>query len=247
MRNNLLIFSCFLTFLTPSLNATRGGNWSFSGRSNVLMIGDSLSAGPFGKEMQEYLIEKFTDNRVYVYASCGSSPEHWLSSEPPFVSKCGFRVKTPTKFLHGDFERGRPPEPYSTPKLESLLRDIKPQIVIVQLGTNWFDVLNEKLDDEQLARLRAFVERFASEVKARDPRTQLIWITPPDSSKFRRIQPEVTRLIRSVQRRMGFSLVDSSELVRYIPGQTGSDGVHYSEADARKWAEGVQRKLKAAF
>jgi len=46
---------------------------------------------------------------------------------------------------------------------------------------------------------------------------------------------------------MGFSLVDSSELVRYIPGQTGSDGVHYSEADARKWAEGVQRKLKAAF
>jgi len=247
MRTNLLIFCCFLTFFTPSLNATRGGNWSFSGRSNVLMIGDSLSAGPFGKEMQEYLIEKFTDSKVYVYASCGSSPEHWLSSEPPFVSKCGFRVKTPTKFLHGDFERGRPPEPYSTPKLESLLREIKPQVVIVQLGTNWFDVLNEKLDDEQIARLRSFVEKFASAVRAQDSRTRLIWITPPDSSKFRRIQIEVTRLISKESRRLNFLLVDSSELVRYVPGQTGSDGVHYSEADARKWAEGVQRKLKAAF
>ena len=244
MRTHWLIFSCFLTFLTPSLNATYDAGWPIGARPKVLLIGDSLSAGPFGKEMQEYLIDRFSETKVYVYASCGSSPEHWLSSEPTFVSNCGFRVKTPTKFLHGDFEKGRPPEPYATPKLDALLRDIRPQIVIVQLGTNWFDVLNEKLNDEQIARLRAFVERFASEVKARDPRTQLIWITPPDSSKFRRIQTEVTRLIRSVQRRMGFLLVDSSELVRYVPGQTGSDGVHYSAADAQKWAEGVQRQLR---
>ena len=87
MRFLWLIFSCFLTFFTPSLNATYGASWSFGGRSNVLLIGDSLSAGPFGKEMQEYLIDKFTESKVYVYASCGSSPEHWLASEPTFVSK----------------------------------------------------------------------------------------------------------------------------------------------------------------
>ena len=246
MRTNWLIFSCFVTLFTPSLNATYGSGRPFSGQKKVLLIGDSLSAGPFGKEMQEYLIDRFSETKVYLYASCGSSPEHWLSSEPTFVSKCGFRVKTPTKFLHGDFEKGHPPEPYSTPKLESLLREIRPQVVIVQLGTNWFDVLNDRLDDEQIARLRTFVERFASEVRERVPRPQLIWITPPDSYKFRRLQIEVTRLISKESKRLNFLLVDSSELVRYVPGQTGSDGVHYGEADARKWAEGVQRKLKGS-
>jgi lysophospholipase L1-like esterase len=38
--------------------------------------------------------------------------------------------------------------------------------------------------------------------------------------------------------------VDSSELVRYVSGQTGSDGVHYGAADAQKWAKGVQRQLR---
>src|SRR3954466_1311692 len=42
---------------------------------SVLMIGDSLSVGKFGEVLQAHLALK---RRVAAYASCGSSPEHWL-------------------------------------------------------------------------------------------------------------------------------------------------------------------------
>ena len=48
---------------------------------SVLMIGDSLSVGKFGEVVQAHLALK---RRVAAYASCGSSPEHWLASEPMF-------------------------------------------------------------------------------------------------------------------------------------------------------------------
>jgi hypothetical protein len=98
----------------PRLLATygAGGNVIFR---KVLMLGDSLSVGPFGQEMQHFLIERFGESRVYIIASCGASPEHWLASEPEFVSKCGYRVKTPRQYLFGDYEKGRRPEPFPTP------------------------------------------------------------------------------------------------------------------------------------
>ena len=46
---------------------------------SILMIGDSLSVGKFGEAVQMHLALK---HRVAAYASCGSSPEHWLASEP---------------------------------------------------------------------------------------------------------------------------------------------------------------------
>src|SRR4030095_11329190 len=58
---------------------------------SILMIGDSLSVGKFGEAVQMHLALK---HRVAAYASCGSSPEHWLASEPVFVTKCGYRQRT---------------------------------------------------------------------------------------------------------------------------------------------------------
>src|ERR1044072_5510996 len=53
---------------------------------SILMIGDSLSVGKFGEVIQMHLALK---HRVAAYASCGSSPEHWLASEPDFITKVG--------------------------------------------------------------------------------------------------------------------------------------------------------------
>jgi hypothetical protein len=51
------------------------------------MIGDSLSAGPFGESVQQHLARKFGPQNVAAYASCGSSPEHWLQDEAGFYTK----------------------------------------------------------------------------------------------------------------------------------------------------------------
>jgi hypothetical protein len=59
--------------------------------TRVLMIGDSLSAGPFGEAVQKHLAVKFGPQNVAAFASCGSSPENWLADEPAFYTKCGYR------------------------------------------------------------------------------------------------------------------------------------------------------------
>jgi hypothetical protein len=216
----------------------------FGGTRRVLLLGDSLTVGPFGREMQAFLCEELTEKRVFIYASCGSSPENWLENEPTFVSKCGSRVKTPASFTHGEFDNGHPPEPFTTPKIQPLLEQIRPAAVLVQLGTNWFDRLEQNAGPEQLAKLGAFLDGFVDAVQNAPGRPMLIWITPPDSSRFRRVQDSVTKLIISTAKRRRFAVIDSSSLVRYEAGKTGGDGVHYSSEAAAQWAEGVIKRLQ---
>ncbi len=223
----------------PTLHATYGIGGAVSLR-RVLMLGDSLSVGPFGQEMQHFLIERFGESRVYLLASCGSSPEHWLGSEPEFVAKCGYRVKTPRQYMLGEYEKGRRPEPFPTPKLEQILAQTHPDLVLVQLGTNWFDLLEQSSAPEVLDRLEAIADRFAATLLSADPRPQLVWITPPDSARFRKVQGMVTELLQRSGRRRRFDCIVSSALVHYIPGQSGGDGVHYASAAAEKWASGVK-------
>lgn len=222
-----------------NLLATYGGGGNVFFRK-VLMLGDSLSVGPFGQEMQHFLIAKFGESRVYLLASCGVSPEHWLDSEPEFISKCGYRVKTPRQYLLGEYEKGRRPAPFPTPKLEHILSKTHPDLVLVQMGTNWFDLLEQAGNPDLIHHLEGIVERFVATLLDSDPRPQLVWITPPDSARFRRVQAMVTSLLQRAARRLRFTCIDSSELIEYIPGKSGGDGVHYASAAAEKWATGVK-------
>src|SRR3954465_13646937 len=79
---------------------------------SILMIGDSLSVGRFGEMVQMHLALK---HRVAAYASCGSSPEHWLASEPAFVTKCGYRQLTRDSGIFTDWPNGPPPPPPGPP------------------------------------------------------------------------------------------------------------------------------------
>ena len=216
---------------------------SINASQKILYIGDSLTVGPFGREIQNFLCEQFGDRRVYIYASCGSSPENWLDGEPIYASKCGCRVKTPSLFMLREFEKGVAPEAFTTPKLDPLLSRIGPSVVLVQLGTNWFDLLERHPGADELARLGAFLDRFADTILNAPSHPTLLWITPPDSARFRGVQTAVTKLLLSAGRRKRFTVIDSSNMVRYEPGQSGGDGVHYYGADAVKWADGVKKRL----
>jgi hypothetical protein len=201
----------------------------------VLIIGDSLSVGGFGDAVREHLEQQFGRQNVAFFASCGSSPENWLQDENVFYTKCGYREKTPTSDVYRDYHNGKRPPPVATPKIERLIERYKPTIVIVQLGTNWMD---QTLSDDYI---RHAVTRFVNAVHG-DGTRRMIWIGPPDSSRFSRAQNRIYQLIQqSVPR--GDPVIDSRRFTRYVVGKTGGDGIHYNRESGEAWAKPVNATL----
>src|ERR1700676_1756525 len=94
--------------------------YSSTSALRVLMVGDSMTVGGFGEAMLAYFMKRFGVNKFAVYASCGSSPEHWMRSGPKFITKCGYREQTPSSSILYDLQNGTQPEVAPTPKLEDL-------------------------------------------------------------------------------------------------------------------------------
>ena len=211
----------------------------------VLMIGDSMTVGGFGEELLRYLFRRYGSTRVALYASCGSSPEHWLKDEPTYYTKCGYREQTPLRHIYYDFENHRPPPATPTPKLENLLALHQPNLLIIQMGTNWMDRLESKPFAAEKAKYAAILDRVAEAIR-RSSKTppKVIWITPPDSSRYAGdVERNVDYLITSAAKRHKFQVIDSSSMTHYIAGRTGGDGVHYKDEYAFAWARNVQSKL----
>ena len=200
---------------------------------SILMVGDSLSVGKFGEVVQVHLAQKYP---VAAYASCGSSPEHWITGEQDFITKCGYRQHTVDSDVFRDFTNGKPPRPTLTPKLARLVSKHKPTILIVQLGTNWMD---RNLSD---AQMNDYLDRFVREAR-RGGVQEIIWIAPPDSSRLRKTQGRVHGVIRQAARRDGFQVIDSREVTRYVQGKTGGDGIHYNSEASEAWARRIQGDL----
>jgi hypothetical protein len=201
----------------------------------ILMIGDSLSVGGFGDTVREHLVREFGPQNVAFFASCGSSPESWLENERVFYTKCGYREKTPTTDVYSDYHKGKRPPQMATPKIETLIERYKPTIVIVQLGTNWMD---QTLSDDYIRHILA---QFVAAVHSNGKR-RMIWIGPPDSARFTKVQNRIYRLIQqSVPR--GDPVIDSRRFTRYVMGKTGGDGIHYNRESGEAWAKPVNASL----
>jgi hypothetical protein len=210
----------------------------------VLMIGDSMTVGGFGEAMQAYLLQRFGINKFAVYASCGSSPEHWMRSGPNFITKCGYREQTPSSSILYDSQNGRQPQEAATPKLEDLVARFQPATVIVQLGTNWMDGMAFESAISQSAYSK-ILDRFVAAVHSEPNAIRgIIWITPPDSSHYSSETQRMTKdLIKNAARRNSFEIIDSESMTHYVPGKSGSDGIHYNSEEAKEWANRVAREL----
>ena len=203
------------------------------GFMRVLMIGDSLSVGGFGEGMAAGLIAKFGRASVAMYASCGSSPEHWLRGESDYQTHCGYREVTPRSNLHYEHQSAL------TPKVEDLVAILHPRTVIIQLGTNWMDGWGG-----DGTRYGEILYKFINAVRS-EPGTvrQIIWITPPDSSHYSRgVQQAVLDLLVAGGAKYGYSVVNSQKYTHYT-ARSGGDGVHYSSEEGRAWAAGVLREI----
>lgn len=207
----------------------------------ILYIGDSLTVGGFGETLQELLVTRYGSQNVFVYGSCGSAPQHWLTVEPPHVTKCGYRERTPQRTIVLEYKNGQRPPPVQTPKIDRLLWMHKPQVVIVQLGTNWFDDLLGRNSDEEIKKMAQALDRLAASLRGK----QVIWILPPDTTKFSHaVQNVVRQLIARAAKTWRFDYIDSVKLTHYVNGRTGSDGVHYNSEAGADWARGVMKQLQ---
>ena len=209
----------------------------------VLLIGDSLSVGPFGRALESALQARFGRGGVCLFASCGSSPEDWLPGQPVFVTKCGYRQTTPSGSISREYRNGKRPPPVRTPKLPAIFDAWRPQLVIVQLGTNWMDHLAaaDRLDGRAYRR---HIRDFVRETR-RDADPVIVWVMPPDSSKYPlRVHEAVERWIREESIPSRFRTIDSRLFTApYRDGKTGGDGVHYGDAAGRRWARRVMGQI----
>ncbi len=213
-----------------------GGSLKLSAVPPILYIGDSLSVGGFGEVMQATFLKGVGPQAFAMYASGGSSVQSWMASHATYTTRCGYRETRPGKvFLD---EKSGPA--YATPKIEQLLPAFRPEILIIQLGTNHFDTVLEGGKNCIPAQQR-LLEAFANSIKEHGPTVKLvIWITPPDSTKYPpQVENIVTQLIIELCARHGFHWVESRRFTRYELGKSGSDGVHFNDGDAKIWASFV--------
>jgi GDSL-like Lipase/Acylhydrolase len=205
--------------------------------NKVLMIGDSLSVAKFGDVMRDFLVSTCGARNVAVFASCGSSPENWLRSEPTFFTKCGYREQTPSRSVVLDRRLH-----LATPKIENLIATYRPDTIIVQLGTNWMDRLTTSHAPQKEAEISDILDRFIAAARGRRA-VRILWIMPPDSSHFpKRVQSTVANLISAAARKDHFEPIYSR--THYVPGKTGRDGVHYNPEYSEEWARQVIVRIK---
>lgn len=216
--------------------------------ARVLMIGDSLSVGEFGSRVRDFLRKQVGRENVFLYASCGSSPQDWCADHETFVTHCGYREDTPDGDRFIDFVNGHKPPPVNTPKVERLVAKHRPTVVIVQLGTNWMDAIT-RADGPKEVEDQAIANRFVDQIfDASREVEKIIWIMPPDSSHFSNVvQRKVETIIRNAKThaRRTVTLIRSRDFTSYRAGKTGGDGVHYNKEASAAWANHVTGELVA--
>jgi hypothetical protein len=195
----------FLIALTTQLQA-----------STVLFIGDSHSVGPFGWAFDQHLRD--AGHTVGTYASCGSIPRWWFNGQK---TTCGY-------FSRNTLGEKTQSKEAQTPLIDQLLKDIKPDVVVMEFGGNYVKTPSDEFVINDIKKIVSVIKTSG---------TQCFWITNPDTRTFRAELPRITALIKTA---VGEDCpIFESHLVTRYP-ETGGDGVHYwntlGTPIAKSWA-----------
>ena len=192
--------------------------------TKVLEIGDSHSVGTFGQELDAKL--RGTGAQVSTYASAGANPSD-------FVNGTGHKYGYWEKKADGSEKKVGYGTNAAPPKLETLIAQEKPSVILVNLGAN-FRSGNPKAEVDKIGQV------------AKKHNIPIVWVGPPktrqDNSNPGSIQAFDQKMAEAVAPYGKY--ISSSNLT---PKYSGGDGIHYSGSEgnaiARQWANGVFNSL----
>ena len=190
---------------------------------------------------------------TFTYLTCGTNPLSWLKDRPytHIQTHCGFvsmesnpgsdRVKE-LQDVYGQ-TRGHMPGPHPVPKIEDLLATIRPDILIMQTGTNLFDLFPDHKTvnpNRHGPALRSYFVPFITKaIKSPSPLKKIYWVASPTSGRVsKEIQDFVYQQTRADIGHVA-NVIDSRTLVPYPYHHMEPDKEHFLGADMDQWADKV--------
>ncbi len=226
------VISCLsLVFLgLPSVHAEAAPS-----KTRILYLGDSLSIGTFGVTLDSSLRSSGFDVRTVVAG--GASPYYWLKHYQSLPCTIGFWEKTDTSERRVGYVR-------AVPKLEDLIADSKPNVVVVQTGINLYATLRSKRrsKEENVEEVRSLIDQMCFSIAQGGALSY--WVLPPQSHEerySREIQDELAYLMRSVVEKYEGTVFESQKVTKFVDPYPATDGIHYGPEEARGWAVQVSR------
>jgi hypothetical protein len=219
---------------------------------NVLILGDSLALCGFGKRLDERFRESPLTKATFTYIACGTNPLSWLKDRPytHIQTHCGFvsmesiggGMMREVDDVYGQ-TRGHVPGSHPVPKLEDLLATHQPDILIMQTGTNLFDLFPDRKNvnpNRHGPALRSYFVPFINKaVQTPSNLRKIYWVASPTSGRVsKEIQDFVLQQTRTDIGSVA-NVIDSRTLVAYPYHHMEPDKEHFLGADMDQWADRV--------
>jgi hypothetical protein len=219
---------------------------------NVLILGDSLALCGFGKRLDERVRESPLTKGTFTYLACGTTPLSWLKDRPytHIQTHCGFvsmeslggGMMTEVNDVYGQ-TRGHVPGSHPVPKLEDLLAKLQPDILIMQTGTNLFDLFPDHKNvnpNRHGPALHSYLVPFINKaIQTPSNLRKIYWVASPTSGRVsKEIQDFVLQQTRADVGHVA-TVIDSRTLVAYPYHHMEPDKEHFLGADMDQWADKV--------
>src|SRR5262249_19972857 len=139
--------------------------------------------------------------------------------------------------------RGSVPSAHPVPKLEDLIENIRPDVLVMQTGGNLFDLFPDHKTvrpDRDAAALREYVFPFVVKaISTPSPLKKIYWIASPTSGRVSKVvQGFVVDQVRA-QFGAAAMVIDSRALISYPYRHMEPDREHFVGEDMDRWADKV--------
>ena len=220
---------------------------------SALIIGDSMALCGFGQRLDAHLRSMGVTD-MFTYMACGTQPLSWttLKGYEHAKTRCGFwKIETQKGAEPLSFQdtygmgHGHRPDKYDVPKIEELLELRKPDILIVQLGNNLFDLLKGNNYSRMGPMLQPYIGPFLAKVAhSPDAPKRVYWVSPPETERIARPAHDI--LVERIRATEGdwLKVIDSRLLLKYPYRNLQPDKQHFFGPDAVIWADGVFNIIK---
>src|SRR5258707_2734315 len=253
----LAIAAIALSIAIPSLAQNTPASADQPRDLTVLILGDSLGLCGFSKRLDQKFRADPRVKSVFTYCTCGTNPLSWLKDKPftHIQTHCGYWGIESKPDSHGMKEQrdtygepsGHRPASHTVPKLDDLLATIQPDILVMQTGSNLFELFSgrEKVKpDRDTPMLRKYLVPFVKKAITPPSKVRKIyWVAPPTSGK---VSNEVQEFVfAQTQKDIGSvtHVMDSRKLISYPYKHMEPDKEHFVGEDMNRWADKVWAEI----